>query len=242
MVQLSRGGNAHSKTSATKSNASSSTANSSRPARKPAIGCTSLPGRKVIKRPNLDYRPLAYCTSHRCGGRHVYAVQTWKKPTKAWPLPKWGKYKRQYIYCCPDCNKPGRTRRMASLYSNQLVQPRSNIRRACRTWNEQLATATVDRIRRALAKFGRTPPFIIPTKSVWGTDRSVTQPFTAQTTQQDKALVSAIIKNNGAPNEAKYRALSPLTPFGALTTSPTQSLATAAVVPQRFNSNAYQRT
>src|SRR5262249_42056745 len=56
-------------------------------------------------RPNLDYRPLAFfCTSQRCGGRHVYAVQTWKRPTKAWPLPKWGKYKRQYVYCCPDCS------------------------------------------------------------------------------------------------------------------------------------------
>jgi DNA (cytosine-5)-methyltransferase 1 len=102
----------------------------------------------------------------------------------------------------------------------------------------ELATATVDRIRRALAKFGRTPPFIIPTKSVWGTDRSVIQPYTAQTTQQDKAVVSAIIKNNGAPNEAKYRALSPATSLGALTANPTQALATAAVVPQRFNSNA----
>lgn len=99
----------------------------------------------------------------------------------------------------------------------------------------ELATATVDRIRRAFAKFGRTPPFIIPAKSVWGTDRSVAQPFTAQTTQQDKALVSAIIKNNGAPNEAKYRALSPTKPLGALTTTPTQALATAAVVPQRFD-------
>ena len=100
----------------------------------------------------------------------------------------------------------------------------------------ELANATVDRIRRAFAKFGRTPPFIIPTKSVWGTDRSVAQPFTAQTTQQDKALVSTIIKNNGAPNEAKYRALSPTKPLGALTTSPTQALATTAVIPQRFNS------
>jgi len=101
----------------------------------------------------------------------------------------------------------------------------------------QLATATVERIRQPLAKFGGTPPFIIPTKSVWGTDRSVTQPFTVQITQQDKAGVSAIIKNNGSLQEAKYRASSPATILGALTTSPAQALATAAIVPQRFDSN-----
>jgi len=194
--------------------------------------------RRGNARPNLDYRPLAFCTSERCGGRHVYAVQTWKKRTKAWPLPRWGKYKRQYVYCCPNCKS--------------IVEPASWPAYTAINWSNlgptlgeraelgmnELATATVDRIRRALAKFSGTPPFIIPTKSVWGTDRSVIQPFTAQTTQQDKAVVSAIIKNNGAPNEAKYRGLSPATPLGALTTNPTQALATAAVVPQRFNSNA----
>jgi len=102
---------------------------------------------------------------------------------------------------------------------------------------KELAAPTVERIRRALAKFGAAPPIVIPAKSVWGTDRPVTEPFTTQTTQQDKALVSAaIIKNNGSQDEAKYRALSPLVPCGALTTNPTQSLATA-IVPQRFNSN-----
>jgi C-5 cytosine-specific DNA methylase len=60
--------------------------------------------RKGNIRPNLDYRPIAYCTSNRCGGRHISAIQTWKRATKAWPLPQWGKYKRQYLYTCPHCN------------------------------------------------------------------------------------------------------------------------------------------
>ncbi|HJP90864.1 MAG TPA: DNA cytosine methyltransferase [Pyrinomonadaceae bacterium] len=189
-------------------------------------------------RPNLDYRPLAFCTSQRCGGRHVYAVQTWKRPTKAWPLRKWGKYKRQYVYCCPDCSAQVEPAAFAAYsainWSN--LGPKLGGERSELGMN-QLATATVERIRRALAKFGRTPPFIIPTKSVWGSDRSVTQPFTAQTTQQDKAVVSAVIKNNGSLEEAKYRASSPATTLGALTTNPTQALVTAAIVPQRFDSN-----
>jgi len=194
--------------------------------------------RKGNTRPNLDYRPLAFCTSQRCGGRHVYAVQTWKKPTKAWPLPRWGKYKRQYVYCCPACLGQVEPAAYPAYTAINWSNLGPTLGERAELGMNDLATTTVDRIRRALAKFSGTPPFIIPTKSVWGTDRSVIQPFTAQTTQQDKALVSAIIKNNGAPNEAKYRALSPATPLGALTTSPTQALATAAVVPQRFNSNA----
>ena len=192
--------------------------------------------RKGNRRPNLDYRPLAFCTSQRCNGRHVYAVQTWKKPTKAWPLPKWGKYKRQYVYCCPVCRSMVQPAAFPAYTAINWSNLGPTLGERAELGMPELATATVDRIRRAFAKFGRTPPFIIPTKSVWGTDRSVAQPFTAQTTQQDKALVSAIIKNNGASNEAKYRALSPTKPLGALTTTPTQAIATAAVVPQRFDS------
>ena len=191
--------------------------------------------KKNNPRPNLDYRPLAYCTSQRCGGRHVYAVQTWKKATKAWPLPKWGKYKRQYVYCCGDCRSQVEPAAWPAYTAINWSNLGPTLAERAELGMPELATATVDRMRRAFAKFGRTPPFIIPTKKVWGTDRPVTQPFTAQTTQQDKALVSALIKNNGAPNEAKYRAFSPTNPLGALTTNPTQALATA-VVPQRFNS------
>ncbi len=44
--------------------------------------------------PDLDFRPLAPCP--RCG-LQVDAVQSWKNK-------RWGRYKRQYIYTCPDCH------------------------------------------------------------------------------------------------------------------------------------------
>lgn len=189
-------------------------------------------------KPDLDYRPIAYCTSNRCGGRHISAIQTWKRPTKAWPLPKWGKYKRQYFYSCPFCNNQVEPAAWPALSAINWSNLGPTLGERAELGMKDLATPTVDRIRRALAKFGAFPPLMIPAKSVWGIDRPVTEPFTTQTTQQDKALVSAaIIKNNGAPDEAKYRALSPLVPCGALTTHPTQSLATT-IVPQRFNGNA----
>jgi site-specific DNA-cytosine methylase len=193
--------------------------------------------RKGNRRPDLDYRPIAYCTSNQCGGRHIGAVQTFKHPTKAWPLPKWGKYKRQYIYTCPHCKNQVEPAAWPAYTAIDWKNLGPSLAERAELGMKPLATATVARIRRALAKFGGAPPVVIPAKSVWGTDRPVTQPFTAQTTQQDKALLSAIIKNNGPEAEAKYRALSPCTPLGAITTSPTQALATAAIVQQRFNSN-----
>jgi DNA (cytosine-5)-methyltransferase 1 len=193
--------------------------------------------RKGNIRPDLDYRPIAYCTSNRCGGRHISAIQTWKRATKAWPLPQWGKYKRQYLYTCPHCNNQVEPAAWPAYTAINWSNLGPSLAERVELGMKPLATATVERIRRALAKFGAAPPIIIPAKSDWGTDRPVTEPFTTQTTQQEKALVTAaIIKNNGAEDEAKYRALSPLIPIGALTTNPTQSLA-SAIVPQRFNSN-----
>lgn len=59
--------------------------------------------RRGNTRPDLDYHPPATCTSDTCQGARVDAVQTWKRRTAAWPLPKWGKYDTQYTYTCPDC-------------------------------------------------------------------------------------------------------------------------------------------
>ncbi|MHB1762652.1 MAG: hypothetical protein ACYCS4_07935 [Acidimicrobiales bacterium] len=53
-----------------------------------------------------------------------------------------------------------------------------------------LAPKTVERIRRALAKFAYGAPVVIPVKSVFGSDRSVVEPFATQTAQQEKALVT----------------------------------------------------
>lgn len=48
------------------------------------------------QKPDLDFRPLALC--HHCQV-NVESIQTWKKPHQ-----KWGRYKSQYFYRCPDCH------------------------------------------------------------------------------------------------------------------------------------------
>lgn len=47
-------------------------------------------------RPDLDIHPLAHCAV--CD-KNVNAVQCWKSKSGA----KWGRYKQQYVYCCPNC-------------------------------------------------------------------------------------------------------------------------------------------
>lgn len=49
------------------------------------------------KKPNLKITPLAYC--QKCE-KNVESIQSWKNPTK-----RYGKYKQQYVYCCPFCAK-----------------------------------------------------------------------------------------------------------------------------------------
>ncbi|MCX6210126.1 MAG: DNA cytosine methyltransferase [Bacteroidetes bacterium] len=51
--------------------------------------------KKGNKSPNLDYTPNANCTT--CN-KDVASVQSWKNPHI-----KYGKYRKQYMYCCPTC-------------------------------------------------------------------------------------------------------------------------------------------
>ncbi|HYU73152.1 MAG TPA: DNA cytosine methyltransferase, partial [Ktedonobacteraceae bacterium] len=46
--------------------------------------------------PDLQHRPATFC--EYCE-REVEAVQSWKS------LLKWGRYREQYVYCCPRCTR-----------------------------------------------------------------------------------------------------------------------------------------
>lgn len=135
---------------------------------------------KGNRRPDLDYRPDAQCPSDRCGGAMVKAERVWKPRKDTWPLPRWGEYGRQYYYVCPDCRhvvEPLAWPAYSAIdFSNlgHTIGERADA-------GKPLAPATIERVRRALVRFGSTPPVIVP----------VTAPFTTQTAQQDKALVVA---------------------------------------------------
>jgi DNA (cytosine-5)-methyltransferase 1 len=154
--------------------------------------------RRGNRRPDLDYRPTAYCTSDRCAGTIVQAVQTWKPRTRAWPIERWGKYDSQYIYVCPECSQ----RVEPAAWPAYTAINWANLGPTLGERSGPLAPATMERIRRGLMKFRGSPPIIIPTKSVWGTDRPVTAALTTQTSQQDKALVGHAHLASGSQNDS----------------------------------------
>lgn len=182
--------------------------------------------KKGNKAPDLDYRPTAYCTSDRCGGRIVEAVQTWKQRTPAWPLPQWGGYGAQYVYTCPDCRARVHPASFPAYTAIDWSRLGTMIGERSMRGLPPLAPNTLARIRRGLTKFRHGPPIVLPAKGTWGTVRTVVDPLTAQTTQQEKAL-AFLIKNNGGADETDYGAVPLHGPLGALTTSPAQSLVTA---------------
>lgn len=51
--------------------------------------------KKGNRKPDLEFRPVAHC-SH-CE-KNVESIQTWKRRVK------WGRYKAQYFYRCPNCH------------------------------------------------------------------------------------------------------------------------------------------
>lgn len=162
--------------------------------------------------PDLDYRPAAFCVSDECGGVDVEAVQTFKKQTKAWPIPNWGKYGAQYIYCCPDC---GHEVHPASFPAYSAIDW-TNLGPSLGEREKPLAPKTMDRIKRAFLKFGGFPSVALPAGL------------------HDAALVKQFGNTFERPGQLRARAVDGRMP--TMTTSSEWSLATkahAAVVEMR---------
>jgi site-specific DNA-cytosine methylase len=138
--------------------------------------------RKGNRRPDLDYRPTAYCISDACGGRHVQAVQSWKAATASWPLPRWGKYGAQYVYRCPECHAEVRP----AAWPAYSAIDWTDLGTAIGERDKPLSATTVERIRRGLAKFRNGPAILIPAKAVRGSDPPATP--LARTPEKDEAL------------------------------------------------------
>lgn len=111
--------------------------------------------KKGNKAPNLDIRPAAYCT--KCS-KNVEAVQTWKNPAI-----KFGKYKKQYVYCCPACT--------------HVVEPYYYAAYNCIDWSDigtrigdralPLSANTIQRIQYGLDKY-KEHPFVVATRYTSG--------------------------------------------------------------------------
>lgn len=101
--------------------------------------------KKGNKQPALDYQPLAHC--EKCG-KDVHAIQTWKQSQN-----KFGKYRKQYVYCCP--------------IDGRIVDPYYYASFNCIDWSDignrigdrkkPLSKNTVKRINYGFKKYGKQP-------------------------------------------------------------------------------------
>lgn len=107
--------------------------------------------KKGNKKPNLDFRPVAYCPG--CG-HDVESVQVWKRPDR-----KYGKYKFQYNYHCPNDFKHGAiTPYFYGAWTAidwGLPSPKIGERQ------KPLKERTLKRIQLGLEKFGKQPIMVL---------------------------------------------------------------------------------
>jgi DNA (cytosine-5)-methyltransferase 1 len=105
--------------------------------------------KKGNKAPDLEYLPLAWC--EKCS-KNVQSVQTWKNHRK-----QFGKYRQQYVYCCPSCAS--------------TVEPYYYASFNCIDWTDigerigdrakALSPKTITRISYGLDKYGKQPMVVV---------------------------------------------------------------------------------
>ena len=101
--------------------------------------------KKGNRAPDIDFRPVAFCP--KCSN-DIRAFQRWKDPQKPF-----GKYRQQYVYCCPTCTT--------------IVEPYYYAAFNCIDWSDlgtrigdrkkPLSPNTLRRIDYGLKKYGRQP-------------------------------------------------------------------------------------
>jgi DNA (cytosine-5)-methyltransferase 1 len=142
--------------------------------------------KKGNKAPMLDYMPLAFCPT--CN-KDVQAVQTWKSADK-----KFGKYKQQYVYCCP--------------VDGAVVEPYYHAAFNIIDWSDigtrigdrikPLSENTVKRIEYGLKKYSKEPLILhsLYGKEARGVVRGVSKSAFTQTTLPTQAICTPIIVND----------------------------------------------
>lgn len=103
--------------------------------------------KKGNRKPNLKITPLAHCK--RCE-KDVNAVQVWKNPTK-----RHGKYRQQYFYGCPGCDKEVEPYYYPAATAIDWSEPAPRIGNR----KKPLEPKTLERIADGLKKFAQ--PYLV---------------------------------------------------------------------------------
>lgn len=136
-------------------------------------------------KPDLSIRPLAYCV--KCG-RDVEAIQCWKQPGK-----RFGKYRQQYVYCCPVCAREVTPYYYPAASAIDWSRPIQRIAERAKP----LKPKTMQRIAYGLEKLAGHP-FSMPTTRVQDRIRDkVAEPLPTPTATETQALVMSL--SHGTP-------------------------------------------
>jgi DNA (cytosine-5)-methyltransferase 1 len=144
--------------------------------------------------PNLEHTPLAYSPKL---GKNINAIQSWKNP-----LRKYGKYKQQYVYCCP--------------VTGEIVEPYYHASANIIDWTDlgtrigdrkkDIAPKSRRRIQYGLDKYENNP-FIFPTnysEQARGIVKSINSPLNAQTSfAGSQAIVNPFIFKQAHTHQEK---------------------------------------
>lgn len=142
--------------------------------------------KKGNREPLLDFNPIAFCV--KCT-KDIPSVQTWKKADV-----HYGKYKQQYVYCCPTCTS--------------TVEPYYYASFNCIDWTDRgtrigdrkkpLKPKTMDRIEFGRNKYANAPFQVqIAYSTTRGITRSISDPCYTQSTVAGSAIIQQpFIVNN----------------------------------------------
>lgn len=150
---------------------------------------------KGTKAPNLEFTPKAYC--YKCT-KDVFAIQVWKNPQR-----KFGKYKQQYVYACPDCQS--------------LIDPYYYAAFNCIDWTDigtrigdrkkPLSDNTVKRIEYGLDKYGNYPLMVVNQGE--SMSKLFTQSMNTMTTQVKTGVFNPFVVNicNGGNKHSRTKSV-----------------------------------
>lgn len=178
--------------------------------------------KKGNKFPDLEFRPLAHCPA--CG-KDVEAVQVWKNPDK-----KFGKYKKQYNYHCPEHGiiiEP-------YYYASFNVVDWSNLGNRIGDRKKPLSINTQKRIQYGLDKYD-VDPFIFHAAygdQARGVVRHITDPAFTQTTLDSQSICTPFIINDQNSTGLDCRVKTLNDPLQTVTGSPSFKLVSPFIIKQ----------
>lgn len=135
--------------------------------------------RKGNHAPDLEIRPPSWCWKCEKG---VEGVQSWK------PGRSWGRYQRQYIYCCPTCAQEVKPYYYAALNALDFSIAAERIGDRDRP----LKPRTLERIQYGLEKYGHRP-LVVRTNMTSGVECRVRDASEAPMDTQPGSNITALV-------------------------------------------------